>query len=164
MNRIFLLLLVPVMLLTTGCPVDVPYPLGDKGNEKMDKSLIGTWVQHDTSMEVMRLEIIELDKYTVQLTVLERGANYMEEVDVFKGWTTELDGKKFVYFQDASNPDAGYYTYCYNTDGKTMYTYDVSLLIGGVDAVTSTEAYRKEVSESLKLPDALSSEAEWIKE
>lgn len=153
----------PIMILLSGCPVDVPYPLGDKGNEKIDKELVGVWSQPDATMEVLQAEIIALDKHTLQLTVMEKGESYVPEEDVFTGWCTELDGYQFVYFQSKNESTAGYFTYCYKFVDGQLHTYDVSLLVGGIDAIVSTEAYRQEVSASLKMEGALSSEQIWTK-
>lgn len=158
-----ILICIPFMLMLSGCPVDVPYPLGDKGKEKIDKNLVGVWTQPDATMEVLHAEIIALDKHTLQLTVMEKGESYVPEADVFKGWCTELDGYQFVYFQSMHEDTAGYYTYCYRFVDGELHTYDVSLLVGGIDAVVSTEAYRQEVSASLKMEGALSSEQIWTR-
>jgi hypothetical protein len=162
-NYLHLFAFLPLMLLLSGCPVDVPYPLGDKGNEKIDKELVGIWSQPDSTMEVLRAEIIALDKYTLQLTVMEKGESYVPEVDVFKGWCTELDGYQFVYFQSLTESSAGYFTYCYKFVDGQLHTFDVSLLVGGIDAIVSTEAYRQEVSASLKMEGALASEQVWTR-
>lgn len=163
-KAVAILLLAPVLLLITGCPTGVDFPLGTKGTEKIEKGMIGTWAQSDSTMEVMKVVITKADDYSVKVHVAERGSMYTEETDDFTGWFTTVDGVNFIYMQDQNAADGDYYTYAYKLDGKTLKTYDISLKIGGVDAVTSTEAYRREVSGSLKMGDALSSETTWTKQ
>ncbi|HQU75633.1 MAG TPA: hypothetical protein PK742_03245 [Chitinophagales bacterium] len=154
----------PLMALITGCPVGVDHPLGEPGKEKLDEQLIGTWVQPDTAMEATRIAIEKIDKHSFKLTVLEEGGMFMEETDFFRGWCTKVDGYTFVYLQDLNNPAGQYLTYCYRMDGDDLYTYDMTLAVGGIDAVTSTEAFRKEVSASLKLEGSLTSEVKWSRQ
>ena len=161
--------LIPVVLLLTmfvitGCPVGVPYPLGKQGTEKINKDILGTWTQTITDMEVMKMEISKIDNYTVRVAVLERGSMYSLEYDLFNGWFTEIDGKNFIYMQNTEDAQDEYFTYCYELKNNTLISYDISLKVGGVDAITSTEAYRQEVSASLKFEDALSNETIWTKQ
>ena len=149
------------LFLFSGCPVAVPYPLGVKGTEKIDKALVDTWIQSDSSKEVIEMKIDRVDDYTLHITVLSKGEMYSEDVESFNAWCTMVDNKKFICLQDDTDTKASYYTYCYEVAGKMLKSYDIGLLVGGTDAVTSTDAYRKEVSASLKKEDALSSETVW---
>lgn len=155
MKRSHLLLLIPVMWILAGCPVSVEHPLGYPGKEKIDERLVGNWVTADTSAEIISLRITKTDDHTLHAKVLQRGSMYVEEVDDFTGWCTELNGRQFMYFQDAADPKGGYYTYCYWFDGKNLVASDFSLKVGGVDAVVSTEAYRAEVQASMGFADWL---------
>ena len=154
-------MIIPVVLCITGCPVGVAPPLGKPGSEKIDKELIGIWSQPNPDLEVIKMEISKIDEYSLKVTILERGESFMEENDIFKAWMTIIDGKKFLYLQEDGNAIGNYYTYCFDIKGKTLKTYDVTLKVGGVDAVTSTEAYRKEISASLQFEDALVGESVW---
>lgn len=156
MKRPILLCLLPLLWVLTGCPVSVDYPLGYAGKEKIDDKLIGTWITSDTSAEVISFVFEKADAFSLKVKVLERGSMYAEDVDDFKGWCTSLGDKQFVYFQNAADASAGYYSYCYwfNTEGNLVAS-DFALLVGGVDAVTSTENYRREVSQSMANPDWL---------
>ncbi len=161
--------LIPIVLLLTmfiitGCPVGVPYPLGKQGEEKINKNILGIWSQTNADQEVMRMEIIKRDNNSVQVNVIEKGSMYSVETDKFYGWFTEIDGKNFIYLQDIDDATDDFYTYCYEINGNAMKSYDISLKVGGVDAITSTEAYREEVSLSLKFEDALTSETIWTKQ
>ena len=96
------------MLLTTGCPVGITYPLGTPGTEKIDKSILGKWGQEPgDDKEILSVQIEKKDDHTLKVTVLERGPLYMEEVDDFNGWFTEINDMQFVYFQNAA--DANYW-------------------------------------------------------
>ena len=108
--------------------------------------------------------IRDRDNNSVFVNVLQRGSMYSMETDNFYGWFTEIEGKNFIYMQDIDDAEDDYYTYCFEVNGNTMKSYDISLLVGGVDAITSTEAYREEVKASLKMEGALSSEAIWTKQ
>ncbi|MFN0274686.1 MAG: hypothetical protein ACKVPJ_02980 [Chitinophagales bacterium] len=157
---IALLFLALCSILFTACPVGLDHPLGRPGTEKLNENLIGTWYQPDDSFEMKLVEIKKLSDFTMHATVLEKTENYVPEVLEFKGWNTVLDGKNFMFFQDA-NETGQFYLYCYELKGDVLTTWDVSLLVGGVDAVTSTEAFRQEVSASLKLPDCLTNMITW---
>ncbi|MFI5172930.1 MAG: hypothetical protein ACHQFW_11095 [Chitinophagales bacterium] len=163
-QRYIFLMFIPLMFLISGCPIGITYPPGEPGTEKYEKALIGTWTQPDKEKEVQKIQIARIDDYSFKLTVLEKGEMYSEEGDSFTGWMTTVDGKKFIYLQEEGNKIGNYYTYCIDFVDKNLKSLDISLKEGGVDAVTSTEAFRKEISASLKYADALSSEATWTKE
>lgn len=152
------------MFVITGCPVSVDFPLGTPGTEKINKDMIGTWTQTDTDKEVMKMEITKIDNFSVKVVVTEKGELYAEDADTFTAWFTDVDGKHFIYLRAAGNTEADYYTYCYDVNGNTLKSWDIGLRVGGVDAVTSTNAYRLEVSKSLKMDGALTSETVWSKE
>lgn len=157
------LFLLATLLVSTGCPVGIDYPLGTPGSEKIDPDLIGTWSADKEDHEIMKVRIEKADNYSYRIVVLETGSMYSVEDDQFTGRVTTIGGKKFIYAQPNSSSE--YYTYCYELDGKEqMRSYDVGLLVGGTDAVTSTQAYRNEVEASLKMDDCLSEETLWIKE
>lgn len=141
-----------------GCPVGSEYPLGKPGTEKIDKALIGTWKAEGNmaDLTISKVKIKKKNDYSYSVEILEPGDAYMEEIYNYTGYVTELDGRKFVYF--LAEGSTSYYLYHYEVRGSQVITHDVGLLVGGKDAVTSTEAYRKEVSESLKKPDCLSEE------
>lgn len=160
---LFLLFFAPVLLLTTGCPVGIAYPLGTPGTEKIDKDLLGKWGQQDPELEVIKLEIVKTDEHTLNLHVIERGSMFMEEVDDFKGWCTKINDIQFVYFQNANDPIGTYYHYAYKLEGDNLVTYDVSLLDGGTDAVVSTESFREQIKLSMQRPEFLSSKIVWTK-
>jgi len=144
------------------CPVGTEYPLGKPGTEKIDKALIGSWISTRDDADVKRVTIKKVDKYSYDVRVTERGAMYLIDSDIFIGYVTKLDGHKFVYFKDVS--DGSYYLYHYEIKGKEMITHDVGLLVGGMDAVTSTESYCAEVSASLKIDTCLTEKTVWRKE
>lgn len=158
-----LIITLPIMFMIAGCPVGIEVPLGTPGTEKIDKQLIGKWIQPDGEIEVKSMEIEKLDDYTLKLTVTERGAMYMDEIDVYKGWCTEINGQKFAYFQDINSNLATYYHYAYTFAGKSLVSYDFSLLDGGIDSVSTTTNYRTQVITSMSKPEFLSGETVWVK-
>ena len=158
-----LFVLTPFILLLTGCPVGTDYPLSTPGTEKIDKALIGTWIAQDPESSVKKVKIKKSDKYSYNVMVVDTGSYYWVDDMKFTGYTTEMEGKKFVYFKGETS--GKYYLYCYEViDKKQFKTWDVGLKEGGIDAVVSTDAFRQEVIASLKHDDCLSGEILWIKE
>lgn len=147
------LLLLPIMWVLAGCPVSMDYPLGYQDKDAFDERLIGTWSASDTSTEVLKVRFAKIDAHSFHAEVLQRGSMYVEEVDAFTGWCTTLNGQTFMYFQNAADKMGGYYSYIYWFDGQTLVASDFSLKVGGVDAVTSIEAYRREVMASMQYSD-----------
>ncbi|MBK7109163.1 MAG: hypothetical protein IPH61_08535 [Bacteroidetes bacterium] len=105
-----------------------------------------------------------LDAEKVKVTVLEKREAYVEVVEVFYGWFTEVNKQKFIFLQDVNDESAQYYTYGYSINKKKMKTFDMGFLIAYFESVTSTEEYRKEVSELLNTYDTFSTEVNWKKE
>lgn len=163
-KSIAFLLALPILFVITGCPVGIAYPLGYIGTEKIDKRLIGSWSQTNTEMEVLKMTFEKMDNYTLKVTITERGSMFMEDGDVFRGWCTEINNQDFVYFQEIDSLAANYYHYVYTFENKELVTYDLGLLVGGIDAVTSTEAFRKEVMASMNDPEFLTGKIVWSKD
>ncbi|MCG3168054.1 MAG: hypothetical protein POELPBGB_03854 [Bacteroidia bacterium] len=154
-----------ILVITTfyGCPVGIDYPLGVTGTEKINKDLLGTWVSDSPEAEVLKVKFEKNDDNSYKVTVLERGEMYALETDNLTGWVTELEGKTFLFFKPEN--EEKYYHYMIKEIGNgTMVTCDVSLLDGGVDAVTSTEALRKQVASSMKSPEYGAESISWTKE
>jgi hypothetical protein len=157
------ILLLPLLLLFAGCPVNTSFPLSQPGSEKINKALLGTWMNANPDSaegDVLGVKISEKDKYTYTVEVLRKGAMYMADDSIFDGFVTSLEGKNFFYVRPANHAEK-YYLYCYEFRNKQLSTYDVGLKIGGIDAVTSINAFQQEVRESLKREDCLSGEIKW---
>jgi hypothetical protein len=137
-----------VILLMMGCPVGLSYPLGEPGKEKIDKALLGTWHCASEDSEVRRVKIDKGQDNSYTVEVLERGEMYALETDKFEAWVTTVEGKNFFYLKP--DQEDKYYHYSYHMDGSTLVSTDVSLLDGGVDAVTSTETLRSQVATSMR--------------
>lgn len=151
------------LFMFTGCPVGVNFPPGDPGTEKIDKKLLGTWFNNAEDPEVKKVKISKADNYSYDVEVLEKGSLFAPETEFFKGYITKIEGKDFVYFLE--NRDSGqYYLYGYTFENDALKTYDVALKVGGIDAVTSTAAFREEIIASLKFDDCLNGEIVWQKE
>lgn len=147
-----------ILLTLTACPIGIDYSLGTPGTEKIDKSLIGTWTTSTPDAEVVKVRISKKDNYSYLVEILEKGEMYDLETDMLTAWVTELDGNKFLYAQEGGDSPSGpYYLYHYGFDNqKNLTLHDVSLLINGVDGITSTDAFREEVRQSLKKEGCLS--------
>jgi len=153
-----------IVLVSTGCPVGLDYPLGKPDSEKLDKKLIGTWVSQTADSEIKKVKVTKNNDYKYDIEVLERGEMYALETDFLIGYITKFNDQNFLYAQPKDQEDKKYYHYHYSFDGNKLVLHDMSLLVGGMDAVTSQEALQKEVSASMKNPDFLSSPVEYIKE
>ncbi len=162
MKKFLILLLPAVLLLMMGCPVGLEYPLDKPGSEKIDKSLLGTWVCKSEDAEVKRVKVAKEGDNSYAVTVLERGEMYTLETDKLTGWVTTVKEKNFIYLQ--AEGDSKYYHYCYWMDGGDLSTTDLALLDGGVDAVSSTETLRKQVESSMHKDDWGKEVLEWVKE
>jgi len=143
-------LLAFIVLAFYGCPIGLDYSLGNPGTEKIDESLVGTWQINDgLDGEVLKLKISKKTANSYTVEVLERGELYSLETDHLTGWTTTINGEKFFYVQP--DGETKYYHYHYEINGKKMIMHDVSLLDGGVDAVSSTETLRSQVERSMSM-------------
>lgn len=161
MKKYMLLLLAGVAMLVTGCPIGLSYPLGEPGTTQIDDALVGTWVCSAEDPEVKEITIAKKDANSYKVTVLERGSMYSLETDNLTGWVTKVGGGTFVFFQPEN--EENYYHYQYRFEGNTMITNDVSLLDGGVDAVTSTESLRTQVETSMKQGEWANETLSWKK-
>jgi hypothetical protein len=162
-TRNFLLLLLPaVVLLMTGCPIGLDYSLGTPGTEKIDKALLGTWVNKGSEAEVMRMKIAKGDEFSYDVTVLERGEMYSLDTDNLKAWVTTVEEKNFLYLKPEG--EEKFYHYCYWMDGGTLISTDLALLDGGVDAVSSTETLRSQVAASMRKDEWGNETQEWMKQ
>jgi len=158
MKKFVVVLTLPVMLLLCGCPVGLDFAPGVPGSEKIDKDMIGAWEAETENDVFKKVQISRKDDFSFHVKVAELGSMYALDASEteFTGWNTVIDKQPIFYVKSSENK---YYCYGYKVDAKAgiLTYYDVSLLVGGTDAVTSTNALRKEISESLKNPD-------WYKE
>ena len=83
----------------------------------------------------------------------------------FIAWLTELNAKTFLVLQQVVDgvPLETYYVYCIQPEKKKMTSFDISLKVNGVDAITSIEAYRDEVKASMGFDDFLGNQIDWVK-
>ncbi len=152
-------------IIVTGCPVGVAYPFCEESQlEKVDPKLLGTWSSLSDAADILEVNITQQDDVTYSIEVLESGELYLADDTKFFGWTSTLDGHTFLFSQGAESGTTDYFLYHLAFDGDNLIIRDVGLLVGGLDAVTSTETFRKEVSASLKDPDCLTSPFEYIKQ
>lgn len=163
-NPLVFMLLVAFAILISGCPVGLEYPLGDPGKEKIDEQLLGTWIAESEDAEMQKLTITKKDDYTYEVNILEKGEMYAMEVDDLDAWVTTFEGQSFVFGKPHDENDQKFYHYHYAFEGDYLVIHDMSLLEGGMDAVTSREALRKEVAASMSKPDFLASKMVYLKE
>ncbi len=154
MKRTVQFIIIPVLLFSLffiyGCPVGIDYPPDEPGTVKIDKALLGTWTcTMDTCSDLQVVKVEKNDDYSYTIEVLAKGSMYSVNDDKFKGYVTNIDGKDILYAHEEST--GKYYNYHYLVSGNKLTLYDVSLLVGGIDAATSTQAFRNEISASIKL-------------
>lgn len=163
LRKLFVLpLLISGLLFVYGCPVGMDYPPDEPGIKPVDDALLGTWsCVSDTCSDLKTVKIEKYDNSSYDITILETGSEYMADDDFFVGYVTEIDGYKFIFAEEQTS--GLYYTYCYQLSGNRLTIFDVGLLEGGIDAVKSTEAFRKEISASLKKPGCLSGKLDFTR-
>ncbi len=152
-----------LILINYGCPVGLDFPLGNPGKEKINPTLLGTWVTDNDDAEVLSVTFSKQDDFTYKVTVNERGTMYALETDNLSAWITKFEGKEFLYLKP-DNEDKYYHYMLLKLDEKTLISTDLSLLDGGVDAVKSTESLRKEVKNSINKSEFGNEKIEWFKE
>lgn len=152
MKNHLLLSLALVAVLAMGCPVGLDHPLDTPNANEIDRELLGSWFNESETAEVLEVKITEASATKYNVEVMKRGEMYALETDKLVGWVTTLNKGKFIYLKPEN--EEKYYHYQYRFIGSKLITNDVSLLDGGVDAVTDTKSLRKQVQSSM-------SNAEW---
>lgn len=159
--------IIALLGLLTACPVSSSYPLGKKGAIAIRQDLIGTW---STSAEDLEAKQVTIKKGTVANTyrvhVDEKGSMFMADGVDFIAWIAELKGKQFLVLQQLIDemPIETYFVYHINVlNDKTLISNDISLNVNGVDAITSTDTYREEVSASMEKEAFLAEDINWSK-
>lgn len=151
-----------LMVLFSACPVGVEAPAGDKGKEKIDAQLIGTWTSDDDESELSQVKITKATAYSYTIEVTVPGSMYSLTTTTLTGWVTTIDGQKFLYAKPSD--EEKYYLYQYEFNDGKLTTHDVSLKVEGIDAAKATDTYREEIKQSLKFSDCLSGPLNWAKE
>jgi hypothetical protein len=167
LSRLFFFLAVAVSpFVFMACPVSSDYPLGEKNTEKIDPQLIGTWTNDSTTHEATKVTIKKIDDYTYDLHVDETGESFMADYYTYHAWLTTLKGKRFMVLQamNGETETDEYYVYNIDLNSNKLITHNITLKVNGTDAITSIEAYREEVSASMKMDDFLSGEIVWKKQ
>lgn len=159
MKKLIYITFLPFTLFLFGCPVGMSYAPGKPGTEKIDQNILGTWETAYEDAEFGLASLTQKNAFSFQVHVDKIGSMYsLDEYD-FEGWNTEVDGQKIVYIFSGNQ----YFMYGYALKQDGLHLFDISLLEGGVDAVTSTEAFRKEISASLKKEGCLAEEKLFVK-
>lgn len=160
--KIFLLIM-PLAILLMACPVGIDYPADEEGKNPIEKKLLGTWSTSNKDHEVQKMEIKQNDKNSYTIEILSKGEMYMPESTTATAWITTIDDLSIIYVKPKG--ETQYYHYCYKIENKnSFYVYDMSMKVGGLDAVTSTQTLRDELKASSKMEDFLSNETLFTKE
>lgn len=148
----------------TACPVSSSYPLGEKGAVALNTKLLGTWSSDATDIEANQITISkgkEANTYALHVDV--KGSSFMADGDDFTAWIAQIKDKQFLVLQDQATETNAYYVYYFSVKDGELISNDITLKVKGVDAITSIEAYREEVSASMDMEDFLASEIKWKK-
>ncbi len=143
------------LFVLTGCPIGLDYPLGYKGEEKNDAKLYGAWEINDPEETVLAFKVTRKTENTMQFTVLEPGELFTPNTYEFTGWIVSLGGMRFLCLSEDAEPNAFYHYVIHSVSETEFKISDLTLLDGGLDAVTSQENLRKEVLSSMKKPNFL---------
>jgi hypothetical protein len=146
MKKFTLLFSIPLLAFLFGCPIGIMYAPGNPGTEKIDKDLIGTWQTTTEDPEFAIATITKQDDYSLHASLSNTGGLFDLKETELTCWNTVIDGLKIIY----TTSDGKYYSYAYKMDNNALTLFDVSLLEGGIDAVTSTETFRSQISASMK--------------
>lgn len=140
-------LLIPAAFMLQACPMGLDYAMSETGTEPISKKLIGVWENENSKAEVLKIEFFKNTDNSLKAKVLDRGELYSEETDDYEVWQSTLNNKTFLIFK----PKGGdkYYHYQIELKGNELIYNDVSLLDGGVDAVTSTKTLREQIANSI---------------
>jgi hypothetical protein len=148
----------------TACPVSSSYPLGEKGAVALNTKLLGTWSSDATDIEANQVTISkgkEANTYALHVDV--KGSMFAAQGEDFTAWIAQIKDKQFLVLQDQAAETNAYYVYYFSMKDGELISNDITLKVKGVDAITSIEAYREEVSASMDMEDFLASEIKWKK-
>jgi hypothetical protein len=160
-----LLLVVPFCFMLSGCPVSTEHPLTEVANaSKYDKRLEGTWTQPDQETEATMVKISKgSEDNTYDVKVLKEGSSFAADGKNFTGWLADFEKMKFLVLK-MKGSDSTYYIYHIEIEKDKLVTHTVSFLENGLDAITSSAAYREEVKASMKKEGFLKEEKTWKKD
>jgi hypothetical protein len=157
MNRIFSFALLGALLIVlTGCPIGLDYPLGNSSEQKIDTKLIGKWTIDDPEETILSVSFSKKAENMYLITIHEYSEFFTPETLYFNGWIVSLGGMSFLCTQEIANPDTYYHYVLISVSDNLLNICDMSLLNQGLDAIKSTETLRAEVLESMKKTEFLS--------
>lgn len=163
-SDLYILIIISSAILLMGCPISTSYPLGTSGEQKIDERLLGTWKNDSSGVEVKKVIVRRINSYEYMIRVVEKGPRYEVEGTKYKGWLTTIKDHQFLVLQAVKVSQPTYYAYHITFGDGTLTTQEISLLVEGKAAVTSTEAYRKEAEASMEKEGFLTNEIVWKRE
>jgi len=157
MNRIISFALLGALLIVlTGCPIGLDYPLGKSNEEKIESKLLGKWTIDDLEETIITVSFGKKSENMYLITIHESSELFAPESIYFNGWIVSLGGMNFLCTQEIANPDTYYHYVLISVSDDLLSICDMSLLNQGIEAVKSTETLRTEVLASMKKPEFLS--------
>ena len=153
-----------VLLSFYGCPSGFKATLGNPGEEKIERKLLGKWstTHENTAVEACTITQKDENFYNVQVTKTN-DLLYGLDTDTFIGWITKFDGVTFLCLKEES--DDSYYHYNI-TDLTTtgMVSNAVSVNTEAVKDFPTRELLRKEVRLKIKEKEFAKEVVMWTKQ
>jgi hypothetical protein len=116
------LLLTVIALILSGCPFHNPNPLGLPGKDGVDTGLIGAWKCKAADYAVQYFKVAKGKKKSLTGMLVE-GTDELGGATSFVGYTTDIQGKSFVYFKETGGSD--YHFVHYRLSGNNLFTRTV---------------------------------------
>ena len=165
MKKIFYYLACAAVLLSFyACPSGFKATLGNPGEEKIERKLLGKWATFHENTAVEACTITQKDEnfYNVQVTK-KNDLLYGLETENFIGWITKFDGQMFLCLKEES--DDSYYHYnITNLTTTGMVSNAVSVNTEAVKDFLTRELLRKEVRLKIKEKEFAEDAVTWTKQ
>lgn len=148
--KTILVLLIPAMLLLSGCPTGVDFSAAANHPEKINSKLIGSWTTNDNAADFGEMKIEKKDNYSFTISVGDLSDDYEEETKVYTVMPTTISGLKFLSAKPNSKKSKNNYIYNYEFEGDNLVTYSIAFNAETKKKITSTETLRSEIAQKIK--------------
>lgn len=148
--KTILLLLIPAMLLFSGCPSGVNYSASKGYTEKIDVRLLGNWVTKNSSTDFKEMRITKKDNFNFTVKVGQVSKDYEEKTKGYTVQPTTISGEKFLSANPNTKNSKTNYIYYYEFEGKNLVTYSIAFNAETKKKITSTATLRSEIVKKIK--------------
>lgn len=161
--KTILVLLIPAMLLFSGCPSGVNFSAVGSNTEKIDSRLIGDWSTTDYPSNFKKMKIVAKGNYSFTITVGEVSDDYEEKTKGYTVQPTTISGEKFLSAKPNSPNSTTNYIYHYEFVDGNLVMYNIAFNAKAKKKATSTETLRKVIEEKIKNKDYKRGKVVWKK-